>query len=213
VGQSRHAVARGAGARADVRHRPGGTRTRRAGRALPEGDGSAISESAQRGEKFFNSFRQGSCFQCHSGWNFNGNLRFEGRTEANVEFFNTGLYNLEGEFSYPARNTGAHEFTKRREDVGKFRAPTLRNIAVTAPYMHDGSIATLSEVLDHYAAGGRTLASGPHAGVGHDNPNKSPIIRGFQMTESEKRDLIAFLESLTDSAFLRNPALSDPWKK
>jgi cytochrome c peroxidase len=177
------------------------------------GDQNAISEAAKRGEVFFRSFRQGNCAQCHSGWNFNGNLRFEGHTDVNAEFFNTGLYNLPGEFSYPATNTGAHDFTKRREDVGKFRAPTLRNVAVTAPYMHDGSVATLSEVLDHYAAGGRTITSGPHAGVGRDNPNKSPMVRGFPMTASEKQDVIAFLESLTDSVFLRNPALSNPWKK
>jgi len=139
--------------------------------------------------------------------------------DAKVEFFNTGLYNLRGPFglpgniSYPARNTGAHQLTGRLEDVGKFRVPTLRNIAVTAPYMHDGSIATLSEVLDHYAAGGRTITTGVNAGVGRDNPNKSRLMRGFTMTASEKQDLLAFLESLTDSAFLRNPALSDPWKK
>jgi cytochrome c peroxidase len=48
--------------------------------------------------------------------------------------------------------------------MGRFRVPTLRNIAVTAPYMHDGSVATLDEVLDHYAAGGRTIAEGPNAG-------------------------------------------------
>src|SRR5262245_60037967 len=168
------------------------------------GDRDAISESAKRGERFFMSFRQGGCFLCHGGWNFNGNLRFEGQREATIELFNTGLYNVAGEFSYPAKNTGEHEFTKRREDVGKVRAPTLRNIAVTAPYMHDGSIATLGEVLDHYAAGGRTIQSGPNAGVGRDNPNKSRLVRGFPMTAIEKQDLIAFLESLTDSTFLRN---------
>ena len=177
------------------------------------GDQNAITESAKRGETFFTSFRKGNCAQCHSGWNFNGHLRFEGRTDVNSDFFNTGLYNLPGEFSYPKTNTGAHEFTKRLEDVGKFRAPTLRNIAVTAPYMHDGSIASLSEVLDHYAAGGRTIQSGPNAGVGRNNPNKSPMVRGFEMTPEEKQDVLAFLESLTDSVFLRNPALSDPWKK
>ena len=98
------------------------------------------------------------------------------------------------------------------EDIGKFRPPTLRNVAVTAPYMHDGSIATLSEVLDHYAAGGRTSASGPLAWVGHDNPNRAPNVHGFSLTADEKRDVIAFLESLTDSAFLHNPAFSSPWK-
>ena len=65
--------------------------------------------------------------------------------------------------------------------MGRFKAPTLRNIAVTAPYMHDGSIATLSEVLDHYAAGGRTISDGPNAGVGSANPLKSERLTGFAL--------------------------------
>jgi cytochrome c peroxidase len=97
--------------------------------------------------------------------------------------------------------------------IGKFRAPTLRNIAVTAPYMHDDSIATVSEVIDHYAAGGRTTSSGPFAGVGHDNPNKALNVRGFKLTDAEKNDLIALLESLTDTEFLNKPSFSDPWKR
>ena len=129
-----------------------------------------------------------------------------------MTFENTGLYNIRGEFSYPAPNTGLYQFTNRREDIGKFRAPTLRNVAVTAPYMHDGSIATLSEVIDHYAAGGRTISAGPYAGVGHDNPNKAFNVRGFKLSDAEKKDLIAFLESLTDKDFLNNPNFSDPWK-
>jgi cytochrome c peroxidase len=176
------------------------------------GEPGAISEAAKRGETFFFSGQRGSCFQCHGGWNFNGELRYEGRTDARAAFFNTGLYNLPGESSYPAPNTGIHHVTNRPEDMGKFRAPTLRNVAVTAPYMHDGSIKTLDEVLDHYAAGGRTILSGPYAGIGHDNPNKAPNVHGFAFAGTEKQDLIAFLESLTDSAFLRNPALSNPWK-
>ena len=87
--------------------------------------------------------------------------------------------------------------------MGRFRAPTLRNIAVTAPYMHDGSIATLDEVIDHYAAGGRTIEDGPHAGDGSSNPYKSDFIVGFAITAEERADVIAFLESLTDEAFSR----------
>ncbi len=171
----------------------------------------AISESAKRGEIFFFSGQKGACFQCHGGWNFNGDVRYSGHPNARVSFFNTGLYNLAGPLSYPSANTGIHAVTQRPEDVGKFRVPTLRNIAVTAPYMHDGSIATLREVLDHYAAGGRTIAGGPHAGNGHDNPNKAPNVHGFALTDPDKRDVIAFLESLTDSTLLRNPALANPW--
>lgn len=95
--------------------------------------------------------------------------------------------------------------------MGRFRAPTLRNIALTAPYMHDGSIATLDEVIDHYSAGGRTLATGPYAGVGSDNPFKSELVNGFDITAAERVDLIAFLNSLTDSTFTSRADLSDPW--
>src|SRR5215475_209054 len=176
-------------------------------------EANVISESAKRGEILFFSGQKTGCFQCHGSWNFNGALQYEGGPAVHVVFQNTGLYNIRGDFSYPAPNTGLYEFTNRREDIGKFRAPTLRNIAVTAPYMHDGSIATLSEVIDHYAAGGRTISSGPSAGSGRDNPNKAFNVAGFKLTDSEKSDLIAFLESLTDTEFLKNPALSDPWRR
>jgi cytochrome c peroxidase len=87
----------------------------------------------------------------------------------------------------------------------------LRNVAVTAPYMHDGSIATLEEVIRHYAAGGRTIAEGPHAGVGRENPWRDSLITGFAISDAEIADLIAFLESLTDRDFLTDPAFADPW--
>ncbi len=176
-------------------------------------DSTAISASAKRGEQIFFSGQRGSCFQCHGGWNFSGHVRYEGHIDARSTYFNTGLYNVVGATSYPGLNTGIHRQTKRATDIGKFRAPTLRNIAVTAPYMHDGSIPTLGEVLDHYAAGGRTISAGANAGVGRDNPNKAPNVRGFSLTDGDKADLIAFLETLTDTTFLRNPALANPWKK
>jgi cytochrome c peroxidase len=77
----------------------------------------------------------------------------------------------------PTGNGGLYEFTGDPRDQGKFRVPTLRNVALTAPYMHDGSIATLAEVVDHYAAGGREIEDGPNAGDGRENPNKSPLVR------------------------------------
>jgi cytochrome c peroxidase len=176
-------------------------------------DPNAISDAAKRGEILFFSGERTACFQCHGSWNLNGALRYDGGSPPRVAFLNTGLYNIRGDFSYPAPNTGLYQFTKRREDVGKFRAPTLRNIAVTAPYMHDGSIASLPEVIDHYASGGRTISSGPNAGIGHDNPNKALNVRGFKLTEAEKSDLVAFLNSLTDTEFLNNPKFADPWKR
>ena len=76
--------------------------------------------------------------------------------------------------------------------------------------MHDGSIATLDEVLDRYAAGGRTIAEGPDAGVGADNPHKSVFIQGFDLTADDRSALLAFLRSLTDEEFLTNPEIGDP---
>lgn len=87
-------------------------------------------------------------------------------------------------------------------DATRFKAPTLRNIALTAPYMHDGSIATLEDVVEHYSAGGR---------VGHDNPHKDPLVAGFHLTSEERQDLIAFLRSLTDEALLHDPRFANPW--
>jgi cytochrome c peroxidase len=96
---------------------------------------------------------RGGCFQCHGGWNFSA-VTFEGAPPEDAAsrdglFFNTGVS------AYAAPNRGLAEHTGRAEDVGKFKAPTLRNIAVTGPYMHDGSMATLDDVIGHYAAGGR----------------------------------------------------------
>jgi cytochrome c peroxidase len=143
---------------------------------------------------------------CHGGFNFS-----DASGTVPVEFHNTGLYNVAGPFSYPAPNLGTYEHTRRTEDVGKFKAPTLRNIALTAPYMHDGSIATLEEVVDHYAAGGRTIGGGPFAGVGHDNPAKDKLIHGFYLTPQNRADLVAFLVSLTDEGVIGNERFSNPW--
>jgi cytochrome c peroxidase len=173
-------------------------------------DPAAITESAKRGETLFFSEKL-ECFHCHGGFNFTGTLDYYGKGIAEVEFHNTGLYNLKGELSYPQPNLGLYIFTQSSEDVGKFKAPTLRNIALTAPYMHDGSVKTLTESIDHYAAGGRKIATGAKAGDGSQNPAKSEFVKGFQLSTSEKRDLLAFLGSLTDTSLLANPLLSDPW--
>jgi cytochrome c peroxidase len=173
------------------------------------GDDSAVSDSTKRGEILFFS-QQISCFRCHGGFNFSDATVSENSAGREIEFHNTGLYNLRGTLSYPVPNVGIYEFTKSAADVGKFKAPTLRNIAITAPYMHDGSIATLEAVLDHYAAGGRTIGSGANAGVGHDNPDKDHLIGGFQMSPQDRADLIAFLQSLADEAVLHDPRFASP---
>jgi cytochrome c peroxidase len=174
------------------------------------GEKDALSESAKRGRVLFNSEKL-ECFHCHSGFNLQDSVHFVGRQFRETPFHNTALYNVDGAGAYPAPNTGIYDVTGRAADMGRFRVPTLRNIAVTAPYMHDGSIATLDEVLDHYAAGGRTIPSGPHAGVGSANPLKSPFMVGFTLTPEERADVLAFFESLTDHGFLTDPRFSDPW--
>lgn len=174
------------------------------------GDRAAMSASAQRGEALFQS-EELECFHCHGGFNFTGSIDFEGKGLPEVEFHNTGLYNIDGRGGYPAPNTGVHDVTGLADDMGRFKAPSLRNVAVTAPYMHDGSIATLEEVLDHYTRGGRRIESGPHAGDGSASPLKSPFMVGFELTPGQREDLLAFLRSLTDEDFLRNPRFADPW--
>jgi cytochrome c peroxidase len=169
----------------------------------------AISPAAKRGEVLFFSQPLG-CFQCHGGFNFSGAVEAEGGAPREPEFHNTGLYNLAGPTSYPSPNTGIHQVTGNPKDIGKFKAPTLRNIALTSPYMHDGSIETLEAVIDHYAAGGRTIASGPLAGNGSANPNKSERVRGFTLTPGERADLIEFLHALTDTELLRDRRFAAP---
>lgn len=169
-----------------------------------------LTESERLGQNLFFSERL-ECFHCHGGLMFTGTNDFDGKSSPEVEFHNTGLYNLDGDGLYPRPNVGLFEFTQRPEDMGKFKAPTLRNVELTGPYMHDGSIATLDEVIDHYARGGRLVAEGPNAGDGSTNPNKSEFVIGFELTARERQALLDFLLALTDHDFVTNPAFSNPW--
>jgi cytochrome c peroxidase len=179
-------------------------------RFVYEKDLSAVSEPALRGRDLFFSEKL-ECFHCHGTFNFSDSITYEGKKITEKMFHNTGLYNIGGTGAYPPGNGGVFEITANPEDMGRFRAPSLRNITLTAPYMHDGSVATLDEVLDHYAAGGRTIASGEYAGVGAENPYKSELINGFELTPAERADVIAFLESLTDEELVKDPRFEDPW--
>lgn len=174
------------------------------------GEKDALSDAAKRGEQLFFDHRF-ECYHCHSGIHFTENLQTSRSGFAETGFHNTGLYNIDGAGAYPANNTGLMELTGDPADMGKFRTPSLRNVALTAPYFHDGSAATLADVLDHYRKGGRTVASGRHAGIGADSPLRDGMIAGNTATDAEIADIIAFLESLTDEVFLTNPAYSDPW--
>ena len=169
------------------------------------GDASALSESAKRGMVFVtsNEDHRFECNHCHGGFNFSDHVTYENGPVfgSNPPYHQTGLYDLDGRGTYPAPNTGAHEVSQRPDDMGKFKAPTLRNIALTPPYMHDGSIKTLGEVIDHYSKGGRA----------RNVARTDQFVKPFEISAQEKADIIAFLESLTDQKFITDPKLSDPW--
>jgi cytochrome c peroxidase len=156
----------------------------------------ALSESQLRGLELFFSERF-ECFHCHGGFNFTQSSKHEFQPLDLQPFHNTGLYNEDGQGAFPERDRGLIDVTHQAKDMGRFRAPTLRNIALSAPYMHDGSIETLADVIDFYAAGGR--------GEGINSPLKSQFVIGFRMSEEEKQDLLAFLLSLSDPSFGQKP--------
>ena len=128
---------------------------------------------------------RGDCFHCHGTVLFHDNI-----------FGNNGM-DLDPD-------AGLYAITGNMNDYGKFKTPTLRNIELTAPYMHDGRFETLEEVIQFYSVG-----------VIHDSPNLSPLMKysangGVQLSQQETQHLIAFLKTLTDNTFTSNPALSNP---
>lgn len=174
------------------------------------GDMAALDASAQRGLALFESDRLG-CTSCHGGFNLASSYDHVGMSSPQVRLFNTGLYNVDGNGAYPAADRGLVDVTGDPSHMGRFRAPTLRNIALTAPYLHDGSAATIDDVIAIYARGGRLVATGPFAGDGAASPLKSRFVTGFTLTTGEQADLITFLSSLTDRELVEDPSLASPW--
>jgi len=136
--------------------------------------------------------RGGNCGDCHGG------TLLSLRT-----FHNNGLDEV-------LTDKGLGEVTGRATDMGKFKAPSLRNIALTAPYMHDGRLATLEQVLDHY-----------NDHLRYNSPNLDPLIieasnqpqgKTLRLTAEEKRKIIAFLHTLTDSTFINDKRFANPFK-
>jgi cytochrome c peroxidase len=166
-------------------------------RYLYRDDKRAMSAAALRGKDLFFSDAL-RCSACHASFNLSGPVTFERATAVEPLFDNTGLYDVNGRGAYPRSDRGLFDRTRKPADMGRFRAPTLRNIAVTAPYMHDGSIETLEAVIDHYARGGVKSRL------------QSDRVKGFRLTPAQRSDLVAFLESLTDASFLTNPAFGPP---
>ena len=170
-------------------------------RAVYRDERDALPPLARRGLTLFASAEL-ACSDCHGGPTLGG---------AGVALHNTGLFNLDGLGAYPASGQGLFAHTQRPADMGRFRAPSLRNVALTAPYMHDGSVATLRDVLAHYARGGRNWASAGGPEHASRNPQQSERVRGFALSDDDTAALIAFLEALTDEAFLRDARFGDPF--
>ncbi|CAN2534083.1 hypothetical+protein [Methylocapsa aurea] len=170
-----------------------------------------LGEAEQRGHDLYFG-EKAECHHCHGSVNLDDQFVHAKTREAETPFHNTGLYDIDGKGAYPEPNHGLYDITQDPDDMGKFRAPSLRNIAVTGPYMHDGTVATLEEVIDIYARSGRKIEKGPNAGDGALSPLKSPLIVKIDLTPQEKADLLAFLKALTDETLLTSPRFSDPWK-
>jgi len=138
-----------------------------------KGKTNALNESEKRGLSLFNSNKT-NCSGCHSGFDF-----------TNYAFENNGLYPIYAD-------SGRMRLTQLPQDRARFKVPTLRNIALTGPYMHDGSFNTLNDVIEHYNAGGQS------------HINKSNLIKPLLLTAREKQDLINFLKTLTDHKLIQN---------
>lgn len=133
----------------------------------------ALTESEIRGMNLFFSEKT-NCSKCHSGFNF-----------SNYAFENNGLYK-------EYEDVGRFRLTGEESDIALFKVQSLRNIEITAPYMHDGSMNSLEEVIEHYNFGGE------------NHPHKSDLIQPLHLSDSEKNDLIQFLKTLTDETFINN---------
>lgn len=138
--------------------------------AFVDGDTALLSEAGKQGLWLFES--KAGCWKCHAGKNY-----------SDEEFHNTGV-----SWGVAPLDLGRYEVTKKETDRGRFKTPTLRGVAKTAPYMHDGSIKTLEEVIEFYSKGGNA------------NPNLDGALKPLNLTTREKSDLLAFLQALSVEA-------------
>lgn len=159
-------------------------------------DTTVFNESEKRGLKLFNTeynqfFPEQSgadCQHCHSGFNFE-----------NDQYMNNGL-NSDSDNGDPGRQ----KVTDNPNDKGKMKVTSLRNIAITAPYMHDGRFTTLEEVVEHYNSGLKASST-------LDPALEQTRATGLLLSEQDKKDLVAFLKTLTDKELMTNPDYSSPF--
>ncbi len=160
---------------------------------VQRGEATFTAQEKRGQDLFFNEFdptgkvKSGECFHCHGGPNF-----------TNDRYMNNGL---DDDASF--RDIGRERVTKNPYDRAKFKVPTLRNIAVTAPYMHDGRFTNLEDVVRHYSSGVK-----PSSTV--DILLQFSLKPGLGLGESDVADLVAFLRTLTDDTYLANPKYAKP---
>jgi cytochrome c peroxidase len=172
------------------------------------GDATAIDAAAERGWQLFQDV---GCIRCHGGDDFASPTDAAGRVLAEAGYHNVGLYDLDGQGSYPATAQGLIATTGVASDMGRFRTPTLRNLSYTYPYMHDGSVISLAAAIELFDAGGRNVTSGPFVGDGRNNPHKDPAIHPLGLDAAQKADLLALLLALDDVALIEDPSLASPF--
>lgn len=154
-----------------------------------------LTKDEYTGFVLMNDMTKGDCLHCHT--TDSDPLGTTGK------FSNNGLDKVYNTEDYIDKGLG--NVTGRASDNGKFRIPSLRNIAVTSPYMHDGRFQTLDEVLDFYSEGVKMSANiDSKMGLAHQG--------GVRLSSEEKRQIKAFLNTLTDSIFLANPNIGNPFK-
>lgn len=150
-------------------------------RYVHQGQAEALTPAQQRGMRLFFSDTTG-CGQCHRGINL-----------TDYQFHNVGLYADD-----QPQDLGRYRVSADSSEIGAFKTPSLRNVALTAPYMHDGSLPDLPSVIEHFDRGGQGHRLQPG------------VIRPLHLSARQKADLLAFLEALTDTAYLRDPAYQSP---
>ncbi len=170
------------------------------------GDPDALDDDEKDGKLMF--FDEGGavglpdaqCFHCHGGLTLTGN-----------QYFNNGLDSVASLDAFVDKGRG--EVTGNPYHNGQFRAPTLRNIALTAPYMHDGRFNTLEEVINHYSSNGKgVINEDPFIRqVGFPIPGTNPV-QYSGLTNNQKKMLVKFLHALTDTAFVNNPDIQSPFE-
>ncbi len=174
-----------------------------------KGDTAALTQQQQQGMQLFFS-NSLNCNNCHGGKNFNTPVLKN--INGTVNFYHkTVLYSKKN--SFPDVDQGLFESTRNEADKGKFRVPTLRNLAYTAPYYHNGTAVTLEEVISAYAQEEQLYnESSEIKSVKFITSNSSPN-KNFALTLQQRKALISFLLSLSDSSILTNPAYANPFKE